>query len=251
MAAPVELLVNEPEDEQRDELERLPGEDELPYSDGEPFESEQHALIVLLLKVTLEEAWTARQDFYVGMNMFVYFSPDQVLTEDFKGPDLFVALGVTRRLRKSWVVWGEGGRTPNLVLEVTSPSTRKVDYGHKKDIYATRLRVPEYFIFNPFNNRLEGWRLDGQTLRSAPMVGNPSGDLYSQQVGLWLGVRPTRFSNIAEPTLRWIDEDGRVLPTPEERADEERARADEERTRADDLAARLREYEARFGPLGR
>lgn len=71
-----------------------------------------------------------------------------------------------------------------------------------------------------------------------------AGVLHSQQVGLWLGVRPTRFSNIAEPTLRWIDEDGRVLPTPDERAEEERARAD-------DLAARLREYEARFGPLGR
>ncbi|MFN8559596.1 MAG: hypothetical protein U0531_20400 [Dehalococcoidia bacterium] len=32
--------------------------------------------------------------------MFVYFSPDQVLTRDFRGPDVFVAKDGTKRSRK-------------------------------------------------------------------------------------------------------------------------------------------------------
>ncbi len=247
MSAPAELLPLD--DETSDALDPPPGEDDLPYDDGEPMESELHALIGPMLKVTLEEAWEPRQDFYVGVNMFVYFSPTQVQNQDFKGPDLFVALDVVRRLRKSWVVWGEEGRTPNLVLEITSPSTRRVDRGNKMEIYATRLKVPEYFIFDPYTNRLEGWRLDLATLRYAPMVGTPNGDLFSQQLGLWLGVRPTAFSNIQGPTLRWIDPDGRMLPTAEERALDQQRRADDQQRRAEELAARLAAYEARFGRL--
>jgi hypothetical protein len=49
-----------------------------------------------------------RQDVYVGGNMFVYFSLDQVRHEDFREPDFFVVLGVPRRERKSRVVWQEG-----------------------------------------------------------------------------------------------------------------------------------------------
>lgn len=256
MSAYAELLPL-PE-EPSDELARPPGEDELPYDDGEPMESELHALIGPLLKSTLETRWADRQDFYVGVNMFVYFSPNQVLTHDFRGPDLFVAQNVVRRIRKSWVSWEENGRTPDVVLEITSQSTRRVDRGPKMEIYATVLKVPEYFIFHPFTRRLQGWRLDAATLRYAPMVGTPTGDLFSQQLGLWLGVRPTHWGNLQEPTLRWIDLDGRTLLTGEEmvieerqraqeerqRAQEERQRAQEERQRAEQLAARVAELEA-------
>src|ERR1041385_6954597 len=85
-----------------------PGEDELPYSDGIPLETQRHVLGAQILTLPLNRAWGERQDFFVGNNMFVYFSPDQVLTRDFRGPDAFVAVGVSRRERKSWVTWQEG-----------------------------------------------------------------------------------------------------------------------------------------------
>lgn len=43
---------------------------------------------------TLRSWWADRQGFYVGGNMFVYFSLQQVRNKDFRGPDVFVALGV-------------------------------------------------------------------------------------------------------------------------------------------------------------
>ena len=55
-----------------------PGEDELPYSDGEPLESETHREQMQLLIETLNAHWATRDDFYCGGNMFVYFSETQV-----------------------------------------------------------------------------------------------------------------------------------------------------------------------------
>jgi Uma2 family endonuclease len=95
------------------ELEALgvilpPTEDELPCDDGIPMETQRHALQLQLLIDPLRLYWTDRQDVYVGGNMFVYFSLEQVRHQDFRGPDFFVVLGVPRRERKSWVVWQEG-----------------------------------------------------------------------------------------------------------------------------------------------
>jgi Uma2 family endonuclease len=95
-----------------------PGEDELPYDDGEPMDTERHRKQMNLLSGSLELAWDDRQDFYVGANMAVYFSELQVKKNDFRGPDLFVVLDTVRREHKSWVVWQEGGRTPERVTAI-------------------------------------------------------------------------------------------------------------------------------------
>ena len=61
------------------------------------------------------------------------------------GPDIAVFLDVERH--KNWAtldVAAEGAR-PALVVEVTSPSTRKNDLGIKFDFYH-RARVPLYVI---------------------------------------------------------------------------------------------------------
>ena len=55
-----------------------PTQDELPYDDGMPMESERHILQMHLLMETLRLWWADRQEFYVGGNMFVYFSLEQV-----------------------------------------------------------------------------------------------------------------------------------------------------------------------------
>lgn len=47
-----------------------PTQDELPYSDGMPMESERHVLQMQLLMESLRLSWAERQDFYIGGNMF-------------------------------------------------------------------------------------------------------------------------------------------------------------------------------------
>lgn len=74
------------------------------------------------------------------------------------------------------------------------------------------------------------------------MALNAEGELTSQQLGLRLGVRDGLYLASKGRWLRWLDAEGRVLPTAEEQA-----RAAEERSQA--LAEKLAAYEKRFGPL--
>jgi len=212
------------------------GED-LPYDDGVPMESEMHVLQMGLLTESLRIGWADRNDFYVGGNMFVYFSELQSKKNDFRGPDVFVVLDTVRKVRRSWVVWEEGGRTPDVVIEITSPSTEAVDRGEKKRIYARVLRTPEYFLYDPFEKRLEGYRLDADRGEYEPMAPDERGWFRSKMLGLWLGVQRGTYQQVDELWLRWIDDDGRALPTGTERGDSIAAQAQSKVAQAESKAA--------------
>lgn len=238
-----------------------PGADELPCCDGEPMESERHRKQMNLLIDSIEYAWAARDDFYVGGNMFVYFSVLQVKRNDFRGPDVFVVQGVPRRERKSWVVWEEDGRTPDVVIELLSDSTRDADRGPKKRIYERVLKVHEYFLYDPFTHELEGFQLDAGG-HYQPIELNVRQRLPSAQLALELGVGHGRYQGVEADWLRLFDHAGALVLTGAEaeaqraeaeaqRAEAEAQRAEAEAQRAEDLSARLRAYEERFGPLDR
>jgi Uma2 family endonuclease len=224
-----------------------PGEDALPFSDGEPVDSERHAKQQTLLTSSLDRAWEDRSDVYVGGNMFVYFSHLQAKQNDFRGPDVFVVLDTSRRERKSWVVWEEAGRTPDVVIELLSASTEGVDRGDKMRIYAKLLRVSNYYLFDPVTGLLEGYQLDPNTRtyqRMAPLPCHVDahrtdpqtpGDLPCPALGLCLGVRHGRYQGLELDWLRWIDADGRVLPTAEEDAEEAERRLSEALTEIERL----------------
>jgi Uma2 family endonuclease len=197
----------------------LPGQNELPSDDGEPMETGFHDAQDALLKDTLLDAWRNRRDFFVAGNMFVYFSERQVRNNDFRGPDVFVVLDVDGRGRKSWVAWEEGGRLPDVVIEVTSESTAHLDRGEKMQIYAQIWRTPAYFVFDPETEQLEGFTLDSARRSYVPLAADERGDLPVAPLGLKLGLRPTRYRNYDQRFVRWLDLDGTPLPTAQERAD--------------------------------
>ena len=216
---------------------------DLPYDDGIPLESEWHVAAMGLLIDILRYHWRERRDIYVAGNMFVYFAPDQVKTRDFRGPDFFVVKGVRdNHMRHSWVVWEEDGLTPDYVIELASESTVKFDLGGKKSIYERILKTPEYVVYDPNRERLRGWRLvRGRYEELAP---DARGWLWSEELGLWLGVAAYRFINqtTAVKVLRFFDEGGELLPTPHEaearRAEAEAQRAEAETQRAEAEAQR-------------
>jgi Uma2 family endonuclease len=213
-----------------------PRSDELPYSDGEEMESKRHLHQSVLLVQTLDDAWADRDDYFVAGNMFVYYSATQARRRDFRGPDVFVVTGVPRRERKSWVAWEEDGRLPDVVIEITSDSTEEIDRVAKMRIYGRVWHVAEYFLFEPFAGRLEGYELDAVSGEYRPKPPREDGDLDVRKLGLRLGVRAGRIAEMGGEWLRWIDAEGRVLPTGDERAEQEKARADR-------LAARVAELE--------
>ena len=101
------------------------------YSDEPPLETELHLRQIILLFQCLEWLWKDRNDFYAAGNLSIYYSPYQKKSEDVRGPDFFVVLGTERKTRKSWVVWEENGKYPNLIIEILSPSTAKTDREEK------------------------------------------------------------------------------------------------------------------------
>lgn len=169
--------------------------------------------------------------------MFVYFSLEQVRNRDLKGPDFFVVLGVLKRERKSWLVWEEG-KGPDVVIELLSVSTASRDKTEKKQIYQNRLRVPEYFWFDPFGEELAGFALREGVYE--PLALDHQARLLSQQLGLALVRWEGTYQEIETRWLRWATLEGTLLPTPQEVAEQEKQRADHEQQRAESLAERLR-----------
>jgi len=219
---------------------------DLIFDDGEPLESNRHRIAMNLLIRSLQQAWVDRDDYFVGGNMFVYYSRAQVKNRDFKGPDFFVVLNVDgTQSRQGWVVWDENGRYPDVIVELMSPSTANVDIGAKKDIYQGIFRTRDYFVFDPFNpDSLQGWQLDTNLLYQ-PLASNEHGWLWCETLGFWLGIWEGTIDRETAPWLRFYDQEGNLVLLPEEaqrqRAETEHQRAETERQRAERLAARLRE----------
>jgi Uma2 family endonuclease len=197
------------------------------YSDEPPLETDFHRRQIDLLIRLLEFWWRDRSDFYISGNLTVYYNEQQLKKRDFRGPDVFVVLGAEKRDRRSWAIWEEGGKYPNVVIELLSSSTATVDRGKKKDLYQDVWRVPEYYWFHPQTMEFAGFRLVGGTY--VEIIPTESGRLQSEQLKLDLG--------IYDRQLRWFTSEGELIPLPEEA---ERQRADQERQAKERLENYLR-----------
>jgi Uma2 family endonuclease len=228
------------------DVARPPTEDELPSDDGIPMETQRHVLQLQLLMDPLLLHWAERQDVFVGGNMFVYFSPEQVRNRDFRGPDFFVVLNVPRREHKSWVVWQEG-KGPDVVIELLSERTAALDKGEKKQIYQECLRVPEYFWFDPFSAEWAGFALQEGVYQ--PLVPDAQERLVSQRVGLALVRWEGAYQGVSARWLRWATLEGPLLPTGSELAERAQQQATAAQAQATELETLLARYRERFGEL--
>jgi Uma2 family endonuclease len=218
-------------------VEVMPDASEL-YSDEPEMESSLHYDQLDLLVRILKRWWHDRQGFFIGANLSVYFSRQQLKTRDFRGPDFFLVKNTESRPRKSWVVWEEGGKYPDLIIELLSDSTAAIDRELKLGIYQDRFRTPEYFWFSPDTLEFKGFKLvDGEYQEITP---DERGWRWSQVMGLYLGVEAGK--------LRYFTAEGEKILSPEEAEIEETRRAkqalrllEEERRRAEQMAAKLRE----------
>ncbi|NEQ44335.1 MAG: Uma2 family endonuclease [Leptolyngbya sp. SIOISBB] len=200
-------------------------------SDEPPLESSLHLQQMMLLLNCLDWLWQDRNDYFAAGNLTIYYNARQLKSKDFRGPDFFVILGTEKRSRKSWMVWEEEGRYPNVIVELLSDSTAKTDRGLKKEIYQTIFRTPEYFWFSPDTLEFEGFLLTGGVYQA--IAPNERGHRWSEQLQLFLGVH--------ESQLRYFSLEGDLIPTPKEAAKAESQRAEAEQRRNAKLAAKLRE----------
>lgn len=92
----------------------------------------------------------------------VFVSPlDVVLSQtDVVQPDIVFVAEANKPIIGEAAVQGP----PDLIIEVLSPSTVKLDRGRKMDLYA-RSGVVEYWIVDPDNRSVEVYRLEGGAYR--------------------------------------------------------------------------------------
>lgn len=203
------------------------------WSDEPPLESDLHREQIELLLACLKWWWRDRTNFYATGNLTIYLSPEQITTRDFRGPDFFVVLGSENRPRKSWVLWAERGKYPNVIIELLSDSTAKVDKGNKFELYQETFRTPEYFWFHPNTLEFKGFRLVGGKYQ--PLEPNAEGWLWSQQLELFVGVH--------ESKLRFFSPDKFLVLTAAERAEVAERKVEE-------LQARLKALGVESDELG-
>jgi Uma2 family endonuclease len=205
---------------------------DLIFDDGEPLETNRHRTAMnVLIRSWQHAASEQRNDFFVGGNMFIYYSSTQVKNRDFRGPDFFVVLNVDGSYpRQGWVAWEEGGRYPDMIVELLSASTAAVDKGIKKDLYESVFRTPDYFVFHPFDpNSLEGWHLSASQVYQ-PLEKDERGWLWCETLSLWLGLWEGTVEKETTFWLRFYDTEGNLVLLPEEAAEQ---KADAERLKAD------------------
>lgn len=203
----------------------FPDPDDLPEEDGEPLETNWHRAQMNLLIDVVTYRWRDRQDFFVGGNMFIYYSPEQAFNRDYKGPDFFVIKGVDGSYsRNKWVSWIEGDRLPNVIVELLSSSTASEDLGRKKDLYERTFRTPNYFCYDPDEDYLWGWHLVGR--HYVPLEPDEQGRLWSAELDAWIGTWEGRYLQHRATWLRLFDAGGELIPTGEE-AERQRAEAAE------------------------
>jgi hypothetical protein len=109
------------------------------------------------------------------------------------------------------------------VIELLSESTAAIDKGEKKLVYQDRLRVPEYFWFDPFSGELAGFTLRDGVYVPIPMDAQER--LGSQQLDLVLVRWEGLYHEVHARWLRWATAAGVLLPTPEEALEQEQQRA--------------------------
>jgi Uma2 family endonuclease len=174
-----------------------------PTSDGRPMaETDWHRDLMNNLIDTLQAFYADNPKVYVSGNLLLFYEPGN--RRRHVSPDVFVVKGVPKRERPNYLVWEEG-RGPDIVIELTSSSTRSEDVKKKFQLYRDTLRVQEYFLFDPSGDYLDpplrGYRLRGGDYAAIRAV---NGRLPSKVLGLHLE-RDNRKLRLYNPlAARWL-----------------------------------------------
>jgi Uma2 family endonuclease len=215
----------------------LPGND-YPTSDGKPSaETDHHRLLMTALIETLDDHFAADPDVYVTGNLLLFYEKGNKRRH--VAPDVFVVKGVQKGLRPNYLLWQE--KPPDVVIELTSKTTRAEDTTKKWGLYEGTLKVKEYFLFDPYEDypdpSFQGFARVRGKFRP---VGFVAGRLPSDRLGLHLerdGIH-----------LRlWNPATGDRLPTRPERIAAEAARANQAEAEVERLRRELEQLRRRPG----
>jgi Uma2 family endonuclease len=125
---------------------------EYPETDGEPMaESDFQRKPLTYLVESLALHFQNQKQTYVSGNLLIYYEKKNPKAS--VAPDVFVVFGVPKQDRRTYKIWEEG-KSPDVAIEITSRTTRKVDEKKKPKLYR-KLGVREYFQYDPTGDYLQ------------------------------------------------------------------------------------------------
>jgi Uma2 family endonuclease len=208
---------------------QLVTEDDTPVDN---FASEkQQRLLVGSLYSSLQN-----QTFLAAANVGVYYTDLQPPIV----PDIFLSLDAQvpekwwEKNNRCYMVW-RFGKPPEVVMEIVS-NKEGDELGKKLEIYE-QMRASYYIVYDP------NQQLGEQVIRVYELRGRryfETSETWLEQVGLGLTLWSGAFEGRQDNWLRWCYQDGTILPTGDERAEQEKQRAEQAEQRAQLLAERLR-----------
>ena len=179
-----------------------------------------------LLTEPLHSSWAGpgeQRSFVAMSNVGLFFSvhrpplvPDALLSLDVELP-----ADVHLKSHRSYFVW-EYGKPPDVVIEVVS--NREGGEDSKKLAAYARVGVRYYVIYDPEGllgpEVLRAYRLEALKFHKKEEP------VWFPDVGLGLRIWQGRYEDLDNTWLRWVDGEGRPVPTGRERAESERLRAE-------------------------
>ncbi|MEH1889018.1 MAG: Uma2 family endonuclease [Nostoc sp.] len=188
---------------------QLVTEDDTPVDN---FASEkQQRLLVGSLYSSLQQ-----QTFLAAANVGIYHTDGQPAIV----PDIFLSLDVQvpenwwEKQNRCYMVW-RFGKPPEVVLEIVS-NKEGDELGKKLQIYE-HMRASYYIVYDP-NQQLGEKVLHVYELRGRRYF--ETSENWLEQVGLGISLWEGKFEDRQDPWLRWCYQDGNVLSTGDERAEQ-------------------------------
>jgi Uma2 family endonuclease len=228
-----EVLINN-DDYYVPDANQLVTEDDTPVDN---FASEkQQRLLVGSLYSSLQS-----QTFLAAANVGIYHTDGQPAIV----PDVFLSLDVQvpgnwwEKQNRCYMVW-RFGKPPEVVLEIVS-NKEGDELGKKLKIYE-QMRASYYIVYDP-NQQLGEKSLRVYELRGRRYF--ETSENWLEQVGLGITLWEGKFEDRQDNWLRWSYQDGNVLLTGDEYAEQERQRAEQERQRAEQAEQRAEQAEQR------
>jgi Uma2 family endonuclease len=176
------------------------------------------------------------QTFLAEVNVGIYHADKQPAIV----PDVFLSLDVQtpenwwEKQNRCYMVW-RFGKPPEVVIEIVS-NQEGDELGKKLQIYE-QMRVSYYIVYDSTQqlgeNILRVYELGGRRYFE-------TSETWLEQVGLGVTLWEGEFEGRHDIWLRWCYQDGSVVLTGDELAQQERQRAEQAEERAQLLAERLR-----------
>lgn len=233
----------------------LPDHTQLPESDGkfvfakrafsQNFQEHPQSLLLTDSISPVLQQLHPNGDFCIGQDSGIYWRLTDPPERGAEAPDWFYVPDVPPtldgQLRRSYVMWQEIV-SPLLALEFVSGDGQEerdqTPYSGKFWVYERAIHIPFYGIYEVTKANVEVYHLVEDRYHLLPA--NERGHYPIPPLGVELGIWQGHYKYAALPWLRWWDNQGNLLLTGEERAEQAESRLTQEQQKVQQLAERLR-----------